>query len=75
MHYVIIGRIPGDDEDTVYVCRADNRNDAEHMFELDMHSELTLDEIDTIKATYGASLIMNWILASETPITTLSTNP
>ena len=75
MYYVIIGRIPGDDEDTVYVCRAENRSEAESMFEAEMHASATLDELDTIARIHGTNLYTNWVLASETPIDTLSTNP
>lgn len=75
MYYVIIGRIPGDDEDTVYTCRAANRSEAESLFEAEMHANVTLDELDAITRANGMNLYINWVLASETPIATLSTNP
>lgn len=70
MYYAIIGRAPGDDEDSIYVCRAANRSEAESLFIAEVESPFTLDELETMHRIHGFTTTISFVLVSECEIKT-----
>lgn len=71
--YVVIGRIPFDDEDSCYAFAAKSREEAVEMFDDALYQDSGLDEgcrTRNIQA-HGCSVFINHVLVSDGPIETL----
>lgn len=69
MWYAIIGRIPGDDEDSCLVFECDSLTDAAVKFFDAMTDEMDADSKRQIEEQYGQLVYITHRLQSETPIT------
>lgn len=71
--YAVVGRIPGDDEDSCYTFSAKSREKAIEMFDAALYDDSGLDEGHRTRniVGHGCSVFINHVLVSDTPIETL----
>ena len=69
-YYAVIGRIPGDDEDSTYVFHAKSADEARSSFEFQMYSDTAWDKKHKyqILREYGCSIFISIVLVSDTDI-------
>lgn len=75
-HIVAIGRIPEDDEDSVYMFTDLTEQEAREAFVVSIYDDLGDDEKtpELVEEQWGVPCYINCILASETPITGVAYN-
>ena len=75
-HIVVIGRIPEDDEDSVYMFTDLTEQEARDAFVESIYEDLFDEEKtpEVVEEQWGDSCFINCILASETPITGVAYN-
>lgn len=66
-YYLVVGRIPGADEDTGMVIVASSREEATELFGIRLYELTRADAKSTIER-YGESLFINQVYSSLTPI-------
>lgn len=68
-HYAVIGRIPGDDEDSCVTCTADSPEQAREHFERELwEGQNTPIERDWVFRNHGCYIFINHTLDSATEI-------
>lgn len=74
-HIVVIGRIPEDDEDSIYVYENLTETEAREEFEKTLYADDWGDKTpSSVEADWGVSCYINAVLTSDTPINILSFN-
>ncbi|QOX80811.1 hypothetical protein FY034_17460 (plasmid) [Trichlorobacter lovleyi] len=66
----IIGRVPGDDEDSCYVYENMSESEALKAFEIEIYQDST-DTPDLIEKEHGVTIFHNMTLVSDSPITAI----
>lgn len=75
LYWAITGRIPGDEEDSLYVMQAPNREEAEAAFVAAIWADEPGDEKSreeakqNVLSRHGQLVYMNSVICSQTPIT------
>lgn len=69
-HIAVIGRIPGDDEDSTYLFDNMTETQARKAFEESIYGDLADDEKTpaTVRKDWGVSCVINYILVSDSEI-------
>lgn len=68
-YYCVMGRIPGDDEDTVLTFGPCPRNIVKAAFTVRMLSDITVEDIAALEAEHGTPVLITAVLSSKSPIT------
>lgn len=72
-HYVVVGRIPGDDEDSWYDFHGEfTVKELWGLFEREMYAADPNADPDRVHREYGATIFVNAIFESSTEITSVS---
>lgn len=66
----IIGRVPGDDEDSCYVYENMSESEALKAFEIEVYEDST-DTPELIEKEHGVTIFHNMTLVSDSPITAI----
>lgn len=72
--YAVIGRIPGDDEDSVYTYENVTRIEAKVQFAKDIYNDgesssgAAEDHMEAIFREHGGYVFINQVLSSDSPI-------
>ena len=67
-YWAVSGRIPGDDEDTLHVLRAENREAAIQAFEEEILSNETEEARENLFKAHGQLVFINSVVVSDAPI-------
>jgi hypothetical protein len=74
-HFVVIGRVPGDEEDSCFEMLAESREHAVEQFTRRVQADFTRDEIEDIRSTWGEDCFVSFVLRSDSPIEEADTRP
>jgi len=66
--YAIIGAIPFDDEDSVYIYEAATEEEAKERFEKDIYQDALREDQKQVEKETGVSVYINQVLESDTEI-------
>jgi hypothetical protein len=66
--FAVAGRIPFDDEDSVYCYNNCTRDEAEERFAKDIYNDADRDDEDHVAEENGTAVYINAVLTSKTPI-------
>ena len=68
-HYAVIGRIPFDDEDSIYCCKAATESEAIAHFLIKIVEDSEFTTMAELKKRHGNAPFINAVLISNSPIT------